>query len=140
MIEQQYQHGVHDDAFRALAAILDAQTARSVSVVCDACHHAQPGAARAAGTAIAGHAAHPAHHRPQGCEAGFNHETIAPTSRFQSIILSLVHAIAAASRHTGGTSVLADLFMSDPHPSIEAQCMAFHFGVALQLLDDLQAC
>ena len=38
----------------------------------------------------------------------------------------------------GGTSVLADLYMDQADPDLNAQLTAFSFGFALQLLDDLQ--
>jgi hypothetical protein len=40
----------------------------------------------------------------------------------------------------GGTSVLADLYITQPTPSLQEQTFAFAFGVALQIVDDLQDC
>ncbi len=42
------------------------------------------------------------------------------------------------SVHKGGTSVLADMFVVDANPTQRAVMFSFFFGVALQLVDDLQ--
>ena len=46
--------------------------------------------------------------------------------------------ILAISCEKGGTSVLADLYLVNPEPSLAAERFAFGYGVFLQLLDDLQ--
>ena len=38
----------------------------------------------------------------------------------------------------GSTSVLADIYMNDSHPSIEAELFSLQFGFVLQLVDDIQ--
>jgi hypothetical protein len=125
LIQRRFPLPQHANVAHALVAILDAQTASLRQ-------HTTPGAPSPPIGLIEDVTVYKVNQVADDCHGTFFFSR-------QELALTAQHFAAPASLLQGGTSVLADAFLAPVESlTLKEQGFAFAFGVALQLVDDIQ--